>query len=633
MSRAFSKILVLVILIALAGGGIFAWQHFAAPKEKVKTPEQVILQFYQGYIAASERDKYINLSNDLKEDYKNLLLATGTVRLVDPILWAQDIPPVDNLQVEKAEISNGTASVDVTFLPIWPNHKVRVSLSLINNEWKISNIEDVSEGIIKDETSSKKIIPLIPQKDTTTPQWLLVLVEDSLYSGLKNELNTYSADVKRELGFETILKTFSSSASTFEVQSYIKQTYKNYKLNGALLVGNLPSGQFYHPKGYYSKDNLPQYDYIYQDIYDNCTYSQEWNAFSYESPSCEHDRVQPFWVSRLTPNSSSKDSLLLLKDYFKRNHDYRTGQYSYKQKVLLYLPILLETNQPYRGNTIAEIEKKLGFFNTYDENKYNLINIERNDSDQIYLSEIEKTYEYENLLFNGHGSPIWHQKNIATNDIVNAGFFLGDFRSCSVGSFTVKDYIVGKYLFEGKSLAAIAAPVSVTAVSEPNFQMYYLLSIGEPLYEAIKISGLGGANTLGDLTLRMRYQKKPSTSQSSGPVISFDRTYLSLTNDQPKIDLKIKNLGESTLKFNMYPKYYKFKQNWQEGSISRSTFTNIEFDQNGNYIFNPNEEVEFTIETNFESKPPAGTYKGEIFVLSNDPINPYLGIPFELIVK
>lgn len=40
MNRAFSKILVLVILIIIAGGGIFAWQYFGAPKEEVKVPKE-----------------------------------------------------------------------------------------------------------------------------------------------------------------------------------------------------------------------------------------------------------------------------------------------------------------------------------------------------------------------------------------------------------------------------------------------------------------------------------------------------------------------------------------------------------------------------------------------------------------
>jgi len=36
MNCAFSKILILIILVILTGGGIFAWQYFGAPKEKTQ---------------------------------------------------------------------------------------------------------------------------------------------------------------------------------------------------------------------------------------------------------------------------------------------------------------------------------------------------------------------------------------------------------------------------------------------------------------------------------------------------------------------------------------------------------------------------------------------------------------------
>ena len=41
MNRAFSKILILVILVILIGGGIFTWQYFGTPEEEVKTPEEM----------------------------------------------------------------------------------------------------------------------------------------------------------------------------------------------------------------------------------------------------------------------------------------------------------------------------------------------------------------------------------------------------------------------------------------------------------------------------------------------------------------------------------------------------------------------------------------------------------------
>ncbi|GAH87286.1 unnamed protein product, partial [marine sediment metagenome] len=112
---------------------------------------------------------------------------------------------------------------------------------------------------------------------TVAVNTILLLVEDILSEGLTQELNTYSNDVKREFGFETTLKTFPSSASVFEIKSYIKQIYNNYKLNGVLLTGNLSTGKLYNPEiapgSIWYSEGLPLHDYIYQDIYDVCKYS------------------------------------------------------------------------------------------------------------------------------------------------------------------------------------------------------------------------------------------------------------------------------------------------------------------------------------------------------------------------
>ncbi|MDP2696210.1 MAG: protease complex subunit PrcB family protein [bacterium] len=122
------------------------------PTPPTTQPERLVYEFYQGYLKVvncteegcwEKSNEYLRLHNDLTESYKDLLLNEARDFHVDPILWAQDIPPIDNLQVEEAKIINGDVSVDVTFLPMWAEHKVRVSLRLVNDEWKITDIRDM----------------------------------------------------------------------------------------------------------------------------------------------------------------------------------------------------------------------------------------------------------------------------------------------------------------------------------------------------------------------------------------------------------------------------------------------------------------------------------------------------------
>lgn len=466
---------------------------------------------------------------------------------------------------------------------------------------------------------------------TVTSPILLLLVENTLYDGLKEELKTYNNDVKREFGFETILKIFPSSASVFDIRSYIKQTYNNYKLNGVLLIGNLPSGEFYISPSVFPEPALG--DFIYQDIDNYCEYSKEKELFEYSSSCTQSWRIRPFWISRLTPNSSSKSSLSLLKDYFRRNHAYRMDEYSYGQKSLVYMPLNLDEQNPQvRKDNKLLYEKYLSFFDMYNKTTRNLINEARENSDQLFLSEIKKPYEYEFFFYNGHGSPTAKSKSISPSDVLGSSFFLADFRSCSVGRFTTKDYLLGKYLFEGKSLFGMAFTVPRLGVlgEDPGKEMLYLLSVGEPLYKALKLKA-SSATLFGDPTLRMRYIKKPSNHQSADPVINLNQTHVSFSRNQPQIGLQVENSGGSPLKISIYARYETFKEEWVEG-LSR-TVTGAGRDENYfYYLVTPNSDSTLTFTFPFDNAP-AGNYKGEISILSNDPVNPYIIIPFEAIVK
>jgi len=486
----------------------------------------------------------------------------------------------------------------------------------------------------KEETVSQKIPPgeKVEEKPAEVPESeiLLLLVEEALYQGLNQELDTYSNDVRREFGFETILKTFSSSANVFEIKFYIKQIYNNYKLNGVLLIGDLPTGKFYHPTAPIGLGGLVESDFVYQDIYDACPYSVEKATFSYENPGCKGLVIQPYWIARLTPNSSSKKSLSLLKDYFRRNHDYRTGGYVYKRKFLSYQPILLDEDLELREKTISKIQNSFLFLDTYKTGNYNFIDINNDNSDSIYFEEIKTPFEYEVLFYNGHGAPTLHQKNIRSESISNISFLFAEFRSCSVGRFTTKDYIAGEYLFDN-GLLMTAASVPVLGTSLPNMKFYYLLSLGLPFYEALNIRGIGmGINILGDPTLKMRYVEKPSDYALNDPVISFSYTRFDIVKSQESIRAKIKNTGNSPLRFRAVVNYHKQKNAQFSGNFVGVSTVSPKF-ENGANVLGSGEEGSISLGDLICSDPQKiGTYNGELFIISNDPVRPFFRIPFEV---
>ncbi len=335
----------------------------------------------------------------------------------------------------------------------------------------------------------------------------------------------------------------------------------------------------------------------------------------------------------MTPNSSSKDSLSLLKDYFKRNHQYRTGGFSFKRKFLVYTPFFLDQPLQQRKKSIEIIKRdELGFLNMYDENAIKIIDIEREDSDQLFLNEIKKSYGYEGVFISAHGDPSGHQKNIKSENVINSNAFSINLHSCATGNFLEKDYIAGKYLFEGNSL--FVSTQVVPGTERLNLaSVYYSLINSKPLYKALKsYQNLSEIGVFGDLTLRMRYIKKPLYHKPKDPIIAISQTSLYIapkTSGTEGFSLNVKNLGKSSLRFGFVykelvsPRGYKGGISFGVKNADEEIFSRAIWGMH-EYVLNPGSET--VINYYFYGMIP-GNYKGALYLFSNDPINPVLVVP------
>ncbi len=199
---------------------------------------------------------------------------------------------------------------------------------------------DISEDIEVDEGRKREM-----------DGFYLLIVEDEIAGGLFEELERYKKDIKEDLGWDTKIQTFSSMAKVEEIKEYIAKTYKSENLKGVMLVGNIPVG-YYNISNISGNDIIAPTDSIYQDIDNTCQYDKILQAYNWRSCGEAHN----FFVSRLTPNSSTEDSLTLLKKYFERNHQYRKGEYEFQKKALLYLPSNY-TEHYLKGTMRDEIKK------------------------------------------------------------------------------------------------------------------------------------------------------------------------------------------------------------------------------------------------------------------------------------
>jgi len=150
----------------------------------------------------------------------------------------------------------------------------------------------------------------------------------------------------------------------------------------------------------------------------------------------------------------------------------------------------------------------------------------------------------------------------------------------------------------------------------------------------LKAENLLARNAFGDLTLKMRYLQKPSIHKPNDPIISINPTHLSFSNSELVQELKIKNSGEVALKFEYLARFDKSKESM--ATFFTHTFNCIKEDESELYWSMP-ANTEITIEIGLiEKKIPEispGTYKGEILILSNDPVNPYISVPFDIVIN
>ncbi|MEK6984652.1 MAG: hypothetical protein AABX33_08820 [Nanoarchaeota archaeon] len=493
-----------------------------------------------------------------------------------------------------------------------------------------------TEIAVKPETEPECLSPEQINKDFCQENKcdVAIIVDSNIYADLIPEINQYKADLKKEFNYNVIVKDYLPSSDIKEIKSYVKSLYINGDLKGVLLIGDVPTATFFHPSvlqdSVFLSAGAPQGDFYYLDIYDKCPYSSQRDAYDYSPYECNPPKfIAPFWISRIIPPKKLKSEWAsLIKNYFYRNHNYRTGQYKYDQKLLFYPPSLNDESKEYQKDTLDFIFKQLNERGIYRNDQIKLVDYTI-PSGEEYLRELSKPYEF--VLINAHGSSIYHQYGIISEKIINPGPMIYEIRSCSVGRFTDEDYLVGHYLFKGNSFFTIAATVPVSASSTPNFDRLLMLTNGETIFNTYRYFTVG-VNWLGDPTLRMRYLERDYKEDS--PKICLDKKEIDFGN--VKIDRKSNIFGAGTIKI------------INKGKTKLKVFSDIwlkegYYQADGTYIeeLSPRQEktlllsvTQISVLADGKEVIPdvaqrSGKFLGEFYIMSNDPKYPVITIPFK----
>ncbi|MDD5750178.1 MAG: hypothetical protein PHU56_00805 [Candidatus Pacebacteria bacterium] len=123
-------------------------------EENIESPEEVVSGFYSCYLGCNQGNEYVKSKESpgdfcvkkcdgLSEVFKQRLLRPDEVRLADMIIWASDVPDIDNVTIVSAQVDSGEAVVFINFSPFWPDHRLKVYLESVSGQWEITNVKDV----------------------------------------------------------------------------------------------------------------------------------------------------------------------------------------------------------------------------------------------------------------------------------------------------------------------------------------------------------------------------------------------------------------------------------------------------------------------------------------------------------
>lgn len=426
-----------------------------------------------------------------------------------------------------------------------------------------------------------------PAKPSPT---ILIFSDNTTYSSLTTEIERLATDIRLDLG--TMVDVYHDDyGHAYDVQAIIKRyandTSKTYL--GAILIGDVPPFYQEDPDG--SGELWRPTDYFYQDLTSPCTFNSRGylTMVNTSKEPCAHnnaDYMARYFTGRITPPIPGAEGVALVKKYLDNNHAYRTGEFSYDERVLVYPAATLKE---LAEDTFPEEAKPWLKFDEFEENR---TNVEQYSKDQIdfirttdfdegkrqYLEALrENTYEAVAMEVHGSVGTQWigGSVDIQLPDLKAAppnAFFI-DLTACSNGNFSKysyeQRYMAGWYLFTGKAMLVQATVEPFWASSlVSNGRLgttmpWTLLALkeGAPAYDVMRSNRLQQLikQTFGDPTLRMRMragggQDTPDGGQARVSVV--ERVDLGKARGGERKDgvVLIRNTGDKPLTFrNAFP--------------------------------------------------------------------------------
>ncbi|MFA4887547.1 MAG: C25 family cysteine peptidase [Candidatus Nanoarchaeia archaeon] len=432
--------------------------------------------------------------------------------------------------------------------------------------------QEQNQPVISENTQPE--IPTQPNKiSENIPTWcekdcpVLIFVDSPTYNILKEKVDRFVTDVKKDVKAEVFLEVVSVNENPTVIRNKIQDAHKNNNLQGVIFVGDVPIVQskfvdIYNPEG-----TLAANDKCYMEVIKNQIFTKTEEGWTCKTDTKDNKYLSPekMWHGRILPPQN--DKIKFLSDYLDRNHAYRNEQLSFEKGSLFYYDteFIQKNSNPelfasyFAGlDTLYDNSKVQTLASDFTKEQQAITEGKNGITQNTYLNKLKESREF--VIVNQHGLTNFHEPNIRSEQIKEAvpQALAYLFYSCSVGGFQDQNYLAGNYLFSGKGLIAIASS-SQLLVGFPEgelrgprdagtYKFFKLLNSGATFGEAWLVSDLGSGNLLGDPTLRLRPQKIAS--------IKLELNKIKLNSLHDIKSVKIYNLGQKNLEnLNGYTSY------------------------------------------------------------------------------
>ncbi|MGA9348898.1 MAG: C25 family cysteine peptidase [Anaerolineae bacterium] len=498
----------------------------------------------------------------------------------------------------------------------------------------VTELTDLLRQEASSSGSSEQVQPPSPSssslsKEASSSSLVALFVDDATYTALEEQVQQYQGDIERDLQARVILFV-QKFREPDEVRAKLLEL-RRQGLIGAVLIGDIPTT--YVRARLNSPDlMLVPTDFYYMDLDDN--FALDSNGV-FDPPIKTLSLLPEIWVGRLKPPETEGKGYALLREYFERNHAYRTGQIKSPRKILIFDPIGLEgVPGQERERYLADADRlveRIGLY--YPSDATLLFNSGMRVDVQSYLGKLQEDFEL--AYFNLHGTSTTQQigTEIISSEIIQKVrpqpyfYFIW---SCSNGDFTKKNYVAGAYLFHGNGLVVLASTVPVFGNLESGTSALFPLSLGATFGEAYQYANfLSSMTLLGDPTLRIR--KKPEAAPilrlsarelDFGEISVLDSGAIGAEGYRgSELRINVRNEGAAPLQISPVPSFSYYLRNGlppSGGDIRPIMFSfpnRVEPHSSKELIFNfiPSEQ---------------GKYEGFLAFYTNDPDNIFVVIAY-----